>query len=286
MGRIRGGKRRRAFARVRRQPAGVHFAGSKLLKCTWKGTFTLTMNATNADRLANAPGPAATATTTMGVPTNTLKLPGSYMHNTAGAVDSQHDAFGTNYMQMIWQRYKVVKATMTCECVRPIGNVGKNPVMCGINICEPNAAERSFTAGTRTDNVRGDDLASLDVRRESYRLKKGLLGCGKTNIVNDSNAFRHKMSATWYARKWNKGLHYDPDSQWASTAPGTDPLPGQVTPLNSFKPADPSKLVFFQPWCCHPTGYATDAGTTTDWLYTVTYYVACKERRMQPGYVQ
>lgn len=288
MGRIRGGKRRRAFARVRRRPVGVHVPGSKLLKFKFNGCMKLSINTTNTELLTPAPGPAASATTTKGVPCNSLFQPGRFMYNVAAtpAVDTQHDATGVNLAQMMWKRYKVVKAVFTAECIRPIGNSGVLPMMCGINITEPQANEQ-LQSGSVALGKRGTDLTTVNIDRESYRLKKNMLGAGKTNIMNDSNAFRHKMSATWYASKWNRGHHYDPEGQWARTAnAATDIAPGQITALNNVSPGDPEKLVFFQPWCCDPTRKDNAAANALDFQWNVTYYVACKERRQYTGFEQ
>ena len=258
-------------------------SGSKLIKCKYVGAFLMQTGTSEVQNLKIPSGPTVSAGQTVGILANDLYQPGRHI-NRIGAGPATNDAWGTNSMQMFWKRYKVVKSTITCVVVRNPADSGEQPLMCGINITEPNADERN--AGDTDQTLRGTDLNDVTVGRESYRLSKGLIGAGKTTIVHSSTNAPMRFSATFKASKFNRGQHIDPQKQWADTVRETtgNQTPGDGTALNNLSPESPEKPVYYQPWVCNPT---TTGAQGSSWevrcQYTVTYYVAAKEKRARSG---
>lgn len=275
-------RRRKRFSRVQRGLPGLNMSGSKLMKCKFVGCFLMNTGSTDVQNLKIPSGPLPAAGETVGILANDLYQPGRNI-NRIGATQATTDAWGTNSMQMFWKRYKVVKSTITCVVVRNPSDGNEQPLMCGINITEPSADERN--AGDTAQTLRGTDLNDVSVGRDSYRLSKGLIGAGKTTIVHSSTNAPMRFSATFKASKFNRGQHIDPQTQWADTVRETtsNQRPGDGTALNNLSPASPDKLIYFQPWVCNPT----TNGAGTNWevrcQYTVTYYVAAREKRARSG---
>jgi hypothetical protein len=285
--------RRRQFARIRRNPPGFGYSGSQLVKCKVSGTFALTAQNSDWDYLRVAPTFTATTpgTTTAGIKANSPHRPMNFIANAQATANPSIDSFGFNLPQMLWKRYRCVKAVLTCTSIRTVGE--GRPLMCGINLCDPGAKESApaTPASNSEYKKRGRDLDLLNLRRDAYLNAKGLTGAGKTNIMKDSNTFRHKMSATWTASKWNRGHHYDPESQWRNTINQTTPTvggnaPGDEGTLDGVTPEEPANIVYFQPWCCDPllSGTATGTDNAIGFQFTLTQYFLCKEKRMRDGY--
>lgn len=273
-----GRKRRFARKRMSKTRPGLGLKGARLVKMKFCHRITIDLN-TGAN-LADQLNPNVDSTIPRGYKANSISRPAQYAKNP----DVVHDPAGTDEALLMYKRYKVLRSTISIQSVRSIEGT-MDPLMVGINLTENGANEGATGVGPTA--VRGTDLAAVAVKRDNYRQTPGLIGAGKTNIINSSTATRFKWSATYHASRWNKGRHKDDlVLQWADlrdTADFNGNAPRAVA-LDNLGPKDPTQLVYFQPWACHPTAVAGSTATSNpiECLVTLYYEVLVAERANQP----
>ncbi len=259
-------KRRSAYRRGLKNGPGLAMKGARMIRMKYCTQVTLSTDGTISNRLKTA---------NSGFKANSIRTPGDQFGDT-------FDAFGSDQAQYIYNRYRVVKSTISIESLRKTAN-SNDVLMAGINLTEPGANEGVI--GTTVDPDRGTDLVFNAVLRDQYRQKPGLIGAGKTNIINDSNSFRHKWTATFKSGKFFRGNREKKIGQDAGLIPAgvsSAAAPGTLIPLNTIKPEDPDNIVYFQPWVCKATGGGAQAVQSVDVLITINYWVMCTGKKNMP----
>lgn len=271
-------KRRSARKRMRKTRPGLGLKGARLVKMKFCHRITMDLSTTTAE--ADRLHPNVDATVARGYKANSISLPAIY----AKTPNTTFDANGSDEALLLYKRYKVLRSTISIQSVRSVG-AAMEPLMVGINLTENGANEGAVSTGPTS--FRGTDLSVVNVKRDQYREKPGLIGAGKTNIINSSTANRFKWSATYHASRWNKGRHKDElVVNWADLRDPADfnANAPRASALDTLGPKDPTQVVYFQPWACHPTAVSGTTATTNpiECLVTLHYEVLCAERVNQP----
>lgn len=260
-------RKRTIWSKLKRKSPGLALGGRRLVKMRFVSTCVI------------SPSTEAAASDKLNPFDGKIKANSVYYPMVSATSAENADAKGSDRAQYIYRKYRVVKSSLVIKSLRS-GTVaaGTNtPILVGVNLCQANANNQR---GSNFDADRGVDLSvgGVDLRRDKVLAASGLMkstrpkyfganvsdfGFIKCNY-SDSRFFKGTKSA----KEDRTGLLHT-DSAVAGT-------------YN--RPADPTQVVYFQPWACDGHAKAnTWAGNTILAKVVVTYWCVVSER-LNTGY--
>lgn len=255
-------RRRTPWTKLKRKAPGLAMPGRRLVKMRFVSTCTIQPSQTAGESDKLTPFDAK------------IKANSIYNPFVAASSGENADAKGSDRVQGIYRKYRVVKSSLFIQSLRTGESTtsSSSPILVGVNLTQ-NAANNQ--RGTNFDAERGVDLSvvGVDLRRDKVLAASDLMkSCRPRYFGANPSAFQN-IKCKYSDRRFFKGTKTAIEERTGLLHQDS----GTAGTFN--RPGDPTQVVYFQPWCCD--GWTTN-GTAGNLAIrakiTATYWLVASER--------